>query len=227
MKKIIAYYRCSTRDQHYGIDVQKAQLNEFISKSNGTYELIKEFEENHSGSDKRRIELAKAIDLCKENSYTLCFTKLDRLSRSISHLHEIKEAGIDLICLEMPELNTLTFGIFATIAQHERELISSRTTAALKIVRLNKKLGNPNGWEMNKHKAQSTKNRNKSSWLMSNEVKKAIQIITLTKSKGFASFNEIARNLNIQGIKTFRGKKWQANQVQNLLNSLPENTFLC
>ena len=62
---------------------------------------------------------------------------------------------------------------------------------------------------------------------MSNEVKKAIQIINLTKSKGFASFNEIARNLNIQGIRTFRGKKWQANQVQILLNSLPEKTFLC
>lgn len=31
----------------------------------------------------------------------------------------------------MPDANTLTIGIFATLAQHERELISSRTKAAL------------------------------------------------------------------------------------------------
>jgi DNA invertase Pin-like site-specific DNA recombinase len=31
----------------------------------------------------------------------------------------------------MPELNTLTKGIFASLAQHERELISNRTQQAL------------------------------------------------------------------------------------------------
>lgn len=31
----------------------------------------------------------------------------------------------------MPEANTLTIGIFAVLTQHERELISSRTKAAL------------------------------------------------------------------------------------------------
>lgn len=34
-------------------------------------------------------------------------------------------------CVDMPAADTLTIGILATLAQHERELISSRTEAAL------------------------------------------------------------------------------------------------
>lgn len=219
-KKLIAYYRCSTRDQHYGIDVQKNQLRDWLKKNEDSYTLEAEFVENHSGSDRKRIELAKAINYCTENGATLIFTKLDRLSRIASHLHQIRDSGLDLICLDMPELNTLTFGIFATLAQYERELVSIRTRSALKIARQTKTLGNPNKWIHNGAKALRTKALNKKNWLESNEIAKAKQIIKLTNSKGHASLREIASNLNIQGIRTLRGKLWQANQVKLLLNSL-------
>lgn len=219
-KKLIAYYRCSTRDQHYGIDVQRSQLQEWLLKNQDLYTLEKEFVENHSGSDRKRKELAKAIMYCTDNGATLIFTKLDRLSRVCSHLHQIRDSGLDLICIDMPELNTLTFGIFATLAQYERELVSIRTSSALKIARQTKTLGNPNKWSYNGVKALETKAINKKIWLESNEIAKAKQIINLTKSKGHASLREIASNLNIQGIRTLRGKLWQANQVKFLLNSI-------
>ncbi len=41
------------------------------------------------------------------------------------------DSGVNFQCLDMPDANTLMIGIFATLAQHERELISSRTKAAL------------------------------------------------------------------------------------------------
>ncbi len=221
-KKLIAYYRCSTRDQHYGIDVQRNQLHEWLKKNQDLYTLEEEFVENHSGTDKKRKELAKAIKSCTDNGATLIFTKLDRLSRIASHLHSIRDSGLDLICIDMPELNTLTFGIFASIAQYERELCSIRTSSALKVARQSKTLGNPYKWIHNGSKALKTKALNKKEWLESNEIAKAKQIIDLTKSKGHASLREIAKNLNTQGIRTFRGKIWQANQVKLLLNSINE-----
>ena len=54
MKKIIAYYRSSTKEQHYSIDVQRAQMQEYINK-NG-FELVAEYHEHHSGKDKSRIQ---------------------------------------------------------------------------------------------------------------------------------------------------------------------------
>jgi DNA invertase Pin-like site-specific DNA recombinase len=218
MKKIIAYYRSSTKEQHYSIDVQRAQMQEYINK-NG-FELVAEYHEHHSGKDKSRIQLASAIKQCVNAGCTLAFTKLDRLSRQASHLYQIRDSGLDLICLDMPELNTLTFGIFATIAQHERELISQRTSSALQVIRQFKKLGNPNGWTNNKEKAQIARRARRAEWLLSNDVIKVKNIIQLMNKDEGVSLSEIARNLNIHGIKTQRGGIWYPNQVKIVINQI-------
>lgn len=218
MKKIIAYYRSSTKEQHYSIDVQRAQMKEYINK-NG-FVLVSEYHEHHSGKDKSRIQLASAIKQCVNAGCTLAFTKLDRLSRQASHLYHIRDSGLDLICLDMPELNTLTFGIFATIAQHERELISHRTSAALQVIRQYKKLGNPNGWSKNKEKALLARKAKRLEWLVSNEIVKAKNIIELMNKYMDVSLSDIARNLNIHGIKTQRGGAWYPNQVKILVNQI-------
>jgi DNA invertase Pin-like site-specific DNA recombinase len=215
MKKIIAYYRSSKKEQHYSIEVQREQMLEFVKKYN--HELIAEYYEHQSGKDNSRIELAKAIAHCVENRLTLGFTKLDRISRRASFLHQIKDTELDLVCVDMPELNTLTFGIFATIAQHERELISTRTKAALSIVRKTKKLGNPYGFELNKEKAIQTKIKMRKDWLAGEEVSRAKKLISLLRSSGSVSLNEICKNLNLHKIKTQRGKQWQVNQVKKLI----------
>lgn len=218
MKRIVGYYRSSTTEQHYSIEVQRNQMHEYIQRNN--FELVAEYHEHHSGKDKTRIQLAKAIEHCINQNCTLGFSKLDRLSRQASHLYLIRESGLDLICLDMPELNTLTFGIFATIAQHERELISQRTSSALQIIRQYKKLGNPNGWLKNKEKAQNARRAKRTEWLVSNEVVKAKNIIELMNKDEHVSLSDIARNLNIHGIKTQRGGVWYPNQVKILINQI-------
>ena len=218
MKKLIAYYRSSKKEQHYSIEVQRAQMHEYINKSG--FELIAEYQEHHSGKDKSRVQLANAIKHCANDGYTLAFTKLDRLSRQASHLYHIRDSGLDLICLDMPELNTLTFGIFATIAQHERELISQRTSSALQVIRQFKKLGNPNGWTNNKEKAQIARRARRAEWLLSNDVIKVKNIIQLMNKDEGVSLSEIARNLNMHGIKTQRGSIWYPNQVKLLVNQI-------
>ena len=205
MKPIIAYYRASKSEQTNSIEVQRNQMTEFIKRHGDTYFLAKEYFELHSGKDRKRIELAKAIKHCTDQNCTLAFTKIDRLSRVASHLLNIRDSGLNLICLDMPELNTLTFGIFATIAQHERELISHRTKAALAIVKQNKKLGNPNGWKEVQEKAQNRRKESRQIWLNSIESDRAKSIIELLRKNGNQSLNEIARNLNFQNIPTQRG----------------------
>jgi len=61
------------------------------------------------------------------------FTKLDRLSREVEFLFTLRKIGIKLHCIDLPQLNTLTLGIFGTVAQWERELISSRTKKGLEV----------------------------------------------------------------------------------------------
>ena len=218
MKRIVGYYRSSTAEQHYSIEVQRNQMHEYVRRNN--YELIAEYHEHHSGKDKSRVQLAKAIEHCIEKNCTLGFSKLDRLSRQNSHLWQIKDSGLDLICLDTPELNTLTFGIFASLAQHERELISNRTSAALQVIRQYKKLGNPNGWSKNKERALLVRKANRMEWLESNDVMKAKNIINLLLNNGSNSLSEIARNLNLHGINTQRGGKWNPNQVKLLIAQL-------
>jgi DNA invertase Pin-like site-specific DNA recombinase len=217
MKPIIAYYRASKSEQTNSIEVQRNQMTEFIKRHGDTYFLAKEYFELHSGKDRKRIELAKAIKHCTDQNCTLAFTKIDRLSRVASHLLNIRDSGLNLICLDMPELNTLTFGIFATIAQHERELISHRTKAALAIVKQNKKLGNPQGWKEVQEKAQNRRKESRQIWLNSIESDRAKSIIELLRKNGNESLNEIAKNLNFQNIPTQRGGRWQSSLVKKFI----------
>ncbi len=225
MKPIIAYYRASKSEQTNSIEVQRNQMTEFIKRHGDTYFLAKEYFELHSGKDRKRIELAKAIKHCKDQNCTLAFTKIDRLSRVASHLLHIRDSGLNLICLDMPELNTLTFGIFATIAQHERELISHRTKAALAIVKQNKKLGNPQGWKEVQEKAQNRRKESRQIWLNSIESDRAKNIIELLRKNGNESLNEIARNLNFQNIPTQRGGRWQSSLVKKFIADVEINNI--
>lgn len=72
-----------------------------------------------------------AIDHAKRIRGTLLIAKLDRLSRNAGFIFALRDSGVDFVCADMPDANTLTIGIFAVLAQHEREVISSRTKAAL------------------------------------------------------------------------------------------------
>jgi hypothetical protein len=43
----------------------------------------------------------------------------------------LKDSGVDCVWADMPDIINLTIGIFAVLAQQERELISSRTKATI------------------------------------------------------------------------------------------------
>ena len=131
-KKYVTYLRVSTTKQGargLGIDAQRKMCNDFIERNNGTCE--QEFLDVESGTHRDRKGLWSAIDYCKANGCVLVIAKLDRLARDVEFTFKIINTGIEIHFTDMPQVNTMILGVFASVAQYERELISSRTKAAL------------------------------------------------------------------------------------------------
>lgn len=128
----VAYYRVSTQRQGrsgLGLEAQTACVGAHIEAARGV--LVGEFTEVESGKRDERPQLRKALGAARAAGAVLIVAKLDRLSRSVRFIHELKESGVQFVACDLPDFNTLTLGIFATFAQHERERISERTKAAL------------------------------------------------------------------------------------------------
>lgn len=95
----------------------------------------KVYSEKRSGLDKERHELEKCLGYVREGDI-LIVTKLDRLARSASHLHQIVELlndkSVGFRVLDDPSLDTTTrtgklvFGILASIAEFETALRRER-----------------------------------------------------------------------------------------------------
>ena len=213
MRKYIAYYRVSTIKQgDSGLGLE-AQRNDVTRYTNGN--LLHEFTDVASGKKNTRPELEKALAMAKSENAVLIFAKLDRLSRDVEFIFSIRNAGVEIVCCDMPDLNTLTIGIFATMAQYERELISERTKKALAVKKAQGvKLGKPeNLTNEAKAKGREANSRNAKE---SNSNQNAL-IVARDHVKNGMPLSAIAESLNFLGIKTRRGGKWHKSAVHYLL----------
>jgi len=140
----IGYARVSTKDQNLSMQVDAL-------KEAGCAIV---YEEVASGAKTARVVLDEIMRHLREGD-TLVIWKLDRLGRSLRHLisltTQLTEKKVGLISLNDPIDTTtaqgrMNFGIFASLAEFERELISERTQAGLKSARARgRKGGRPKG----------------------------------------------------------------------------------
>src|SRR4029078_1719026 len=79
----------------------------------------------------KRPRLRAALDLCKRQKATLLVAKLDRLARNVHFLSGLMESGVKFTAVDMPDVNRLTVHVLAAVAEHEREMVSTRTRDAL------------------------------------------------------------------------------------------------
>lgn len=122
----IGYARTSTTEQVAGLEAQERDLR--------AYGCEKVFAEQVSSVDDKRAGLTAAIDYLREGD-TLVVTKLDRLARSVADFVAIKgkvdTRGASLVVMNLG-VDTSTpagraaFGMFAVIAQFEREIMLER-----------------------------------------------------------------------------------------------------
>lgn len=133
---LIGYMRVSKTDGSQSTDLQRdALLSAGVDPGNL-------YEDHASGKKDDRPELAACLKGMRDGD-TLLVWKLDRLGRNLHHLvntvHDLTAKGIGLRVLtgQGAAIDTTTpagklvFGIFAALAEFERELISERTKAGL------------------------------------------------------------------------------------------------
>jgi DNA invertase Pin-like site-specific DNA recombinase len=215
----VAYYRVSTKQQGQsglGLEAQRSQV--MMGFIGGQAQLVREFIEVESGKRDSRPQLLEALAYAKQHKARLVITKLDRLSRNAGFIFALKESGVDFVCADMPDANTLTIGIFATLAQHERELIGDRTKKALAAKKQQGfQLGSPQnltpqaqrkGVEAIKVKAATNENNQRA-------------LLTI---KGYLkqdkTLQQIADELNASGFRTTKGHLFQRVQIHRLKNKV-------
>ena len=225
MEKYVGYVRTSTGKQILGLEEQKSRINQFITTGNDF--LVDIVSEQESGKNNEREGLEIAVNLCVKNGYTLLFTKLDRLSREVEFLFTLRNKGVKLHCIELPELNTLTLGIFGSVAQWERELISSRTKRGLEeLKKRGVKLGSPQNLTLAARlKGVEVIKRNKAE---NENWKRALTFIEHFHMKyGYIKLSEISDELNKNGYKTRNGFSFSAGTVKRLLDRQPTIRVAC
>lgn len=134
--KFVAYYRVSTEKQGrsgLGLEAQRDAVLGYLN--GGQWDLVAEFTETETGKGSnaltRRPQLRAAVEHARKHKATLVIAKLDRLARNVAFIAQMMEAGVDFIAVDNPTANRLTLHILAAVAEHEREMISERTKAAL------------------------------------------------------------------------------------------------
>ncbi len=205
---LVAYYRVSTERQGQsglGLDAQRSAVEAYA----GDRSLLDEFMEVESGRKDNRPQLAAALTLCRQRRAVLVIAKLDRLARSVAFISNLMESGVEFVAVDMPQANRLTLHILAAVAEHEREMISQRTRAALAAAKARgTRLGNPRpDVTMMSAAATAAASRFRLSIL---------PVIRSLKAEG-RSLRGIAAELNARGISSAHGRTWHAASVRALI----------
>jgi DNA invertase Pin-like site-specific DNA recombinase len=142
----IGYMRVSKNDGSQKFALQKDALLVDGVEENRIYQDMA------SGRKDKRLGLESCLKALQPDN-TLVVWKLDRLGRDLKHLvtlvDDLNKRGVGLKVLAGAgaQIDTstangkLVFGIFAALAEFERELISERTIAGLAAARARGKLG--------------------------------------------------------------------------------------
>ncbi len=140
----IGYARVSTKEQNLSLQMDALEKE-------GCKKI---FEEQISGAKADRPELRKMVDQLRQGDVIVTW-KLDRLGRSLRDLvnlvNEIQEKGAGLKSLNDSIDTTtpqgkLTFHLFASLAEFEKDIIRERTKAGLEAARARgRKGGRPKG----------------------------------------------------------------------------------
>jgi DNA invertase Pin-like site-specific DNA recombinase len=218
MGAFVSYLRVSTirqGDSGLGLEAQRLAVARHVAGGR----LLAEYVEIESGRKSDRPRLLAALAHAQSTGATLIIAKLDRLARNVHFISGLLESGVDFLAADLPSANRLTINVLAAVAEHEREMISARTKAALAAAKARgTKLGNPNGARAlriaGKGNAASLAAIAAAATTWRTRV---MPIIAAIRSTGMTLSQEIAIELERRGILTLRGGRWRAATVGKLL----------
>ncbi len=224
--RFVAYYRVSTARQGrsgLGLESQREIVRTFLN--GGRWEVVAEFTEVESGKDSDRPALAQALATARAHRAQLVVANVSRLTRSLSFLSKLLDAGVNVAFCDLPQVQGPT-GRFmlqqmAAVAELEGGLISARTRAALAAAKVRgTKLGGDRGARLD----DAARDAGRAAGMARAQARAADlgPIVTQLRSKGVTSLGGLAKGLSERGITTPRGgTTWTATQVSRLLAQCP------
>ena len=219
LQRAIAYYRVSTQRQGrsgLGIEAQRTRVEQFAASEG--FEILAEHVEVETGKGtdalERRPRLAEALSwACKERC-PVVVAKLDRLSRDVAFIAGLMAQRVPFVVAELgADADPFMLHLYAALAEKERRLISERTKAALDA---RKKSGTRLGNHINPAEAAAG-GRAVSIAEADRFAASVMPIVQQIRLGGITSYRGIANSLDIRGIRTARGGRWQVSNVRNLI----------
>jgi DNA invertase Pin-like site-specific DNA recombinase len=212
----IAYRRVSTTKQGVsglGLEAQEAAVLAFVA-SRGL-QLIERYTEIETGTRKRRRPvLAAALEHTRRTGAVLLIAKLDRLARNVAVVSSLMESGVRFVAVDMPEVDNLTVHVMAAVAEREAAQISSRTKAALGVVKARGvQLGTP---ENMTHEAQLKGAQVQREAAQAAE-RKVAGYVALLRRDGL-SYAKIAKHLTAEGHVSRQGKQLTAMHIKRIVD---------
>lgn len=216
--KAIIYTRVSTAEQGksgLGLEAQYNSVIEFCRAEN--FEVIEHYSEVETGKGAdaldKRPQLAKALQHAKKENAYLVVAKLDRLGRNVSFISGLMESKVPFIVAQLgKDADSFMLHLYAALSEKERELISTRTKAALQVL---KAKGVILGNRTNLDEARLLSNETNK--VKATEFADKILPMVLSYRNNGEKLPAIADKLNDMGVNTRRGGKWYASTVANIL----------
>jgi len=226
--QIITYLRVSSEEQKQsglGIDAQRSLCMQHIKANNADF--VAEFVEYESGRKtafEDRPELHRALNLLNSlKDCQLLVARTDRLARDLYFIAGLLKREVQLVVAGHKEMSKLEWHMHAMIAEHEADLISTRTKQALAEAKARGVvLGCPRdkietaqklGGKATKKKAQVY--RDKIRPIIKRLIKDPDCRRKSLRNRGKVSHKRIAERLNEMGIKTAQGKSFTDAHIYN------------
>jgi DNA invertase Pin-like site-specific DNA recombinase len=218
--KFVAYYRVSTAQQGtsgLGLDAQKEAVRSYLD--GGRWKMVDEVTEIESGKRNDRPALARALSLCRLHKATLIIAKLDRLARNVNFISNLMESTVEFTAVDFPTANRLTVHILAAVAEHEAQMISTRTKDALRAARARGvKLGTRNPMLIARYAEKGSRaSAIARATLARVRAADILPVINTLQADGVTTLWRIAETLNERGIPAPRGGSWSPMQVSRVI----------
>lgn len=221
-RQVVSYSRCSTLTQAssgVSLEYQQERLKDYAERNR--LEIVQEFvDAGLSGKNAKRPELQSCLDLACKSKVAILTYSISRISRSVKDMAFINDrmtrAGVQLISLsEQIDTSTasgkLTFQLFISLAEHERNQLAERVSTAMSHLR---------------HQGRRISGRIPYGFRVEGEYlipekaeQAAIAIMRELRAKG-RTFRQVGEELMAQGIKPKNGgKAWCPGAILRILNS--------
>lgn len=222
----ISYLRVSTTKQGasgLGLEAQREAVKGYLN--GGKWRVVDEFVEVESGRNSERPALQKALAAARVRRCPLVVANVSRLTRSVSFLSRLLDAGVDVRFADMPQIEGPT-GKFmlqqmVAVAELEAGLIGHRTKVALAAAKARgRQLGGYRGkgapTEAMRLAAAAARGNKATA-----RAADLAPLIAEFRAAGVTSLRGLAKALGDRSIPTARGgDKWSETQVARVLARL-------